>query len=58
VRSADWWPDAPRLKPLEPERLCTVGGWVENASVREKLARHAEYLPRRDHVLWAGTQSS
>lgn len=26
VPCADWWPDGPRLKPLEPERLCTLGG--------------------------------
>ena len=26
VRCADWWPDGPRLKPLEPERLCTLAG--------------------------------
>jgi hypothetical protein len=22
---ADWWPDGPRIKPLEPARRCTVG---------------------------------
>jgi hypothetical protein len=26
VRCADWWPDGPQLKPLEPERRCTLGG--------------------------------
>ncbi len=26
VRCADWWPDGPRLTPLEPERRCTLGG--------------------------------
>jgi SAM-dependent methyltransferase len=26
VRCADWWPDGPRVKPLEPERQCTLGG--------------------------------
>ncbi|MGH3669307.1 MAG: SAM-dependent methyltransferase [Pseudonocardiaceae bacterium] len=26
VRCADWWPDGPRIKPLDPERLCTLGG--------------------------------
>jgi hypothetical protein len=26
VCCADWWPDGPRIRPLEPERRCTLGG--------------------------------
>jgi SAM-dependent methyltransferase len=26
VRCVDWWPDGPRIKPLEPAQHCIVGG--------------------------------
>ncbi|HEY2766471.1 MAG TPA: SAM-dependent methyltransferase [Pseudonocardiaceae bacterium] len=26
VRCADWWPDGPRIKPLDPVQHCIVGG--------------------------------
>ena len=25
VRCADWWPDGPRIKPLDPAQHCIVG---------------------------------